>query len=142
MNKANYAEAQKHMLSQKKFTDFISESVQLITKKCQEGTPYLKIEKEYIERVSVLNLSRLESFILIVSIRDILEDGVKEVSPCIDSFIDGIFTSHTGNCAFSELLRFKNEPLEAVELGQYVDNKTWMTDTSWKDHILSTGRGV
>lgn len=134
MDRNNYNEATDYMLAQKQFIEFINSSVTMITQRCNDKVPYLEIEKEYVERMETLNLSRLESFILIIEIREILEANIGNVSPCIDSFIDGIYTGHTGNCSFEYLLRFKNEPTNPSELTHYVESDIWMNDTSWKEN--------
>lgn len=134
MYKENRAEAKKHLLSQKIIVDFINNSAAMVTQKCRDGICHLEIQNEYIRNLETLNLSRLESFILILEIRDILEGDGNDVPPCIDSFIDGIFTSHTGNCSFEYLLRFKNEPKDPLELTRYVEGDIWMNDTSWKEN--------
>lgn len=134
MDRNNYNEATNYILSQKQFIEFIDNSVAMVTQKCRDGVPYLEIEKEYVKRLETLNLSRLGSFILIIEIREILEDRISDVPPCIDSFIDGIYACHTGNCSFEYLLRFKNEPTDPSELTRYVEDDVWMNDTSWKEN--------
>lgn len=133
MRTDNHTKAREHLLQQAFFIDFINKATGMVRQKCAAGIPFLDIEKEYREQLSKLDLSRLESFLLIIEIRDVLEEGLSEVPQCIDSFIDAIYTAHTGYCSDEWILRFKNEPEAPAAFRDYVESDAWKKDTSWQE---------
>ncbi len=132
MNAENYEKAQKIVLNRKDVKDFIDYIANVLRENCTENADFRPFASLYIEKLPALDLSRLESLIIINEIRDMFEDSNGNCSKAIDSFIDDIYTRHTGDYPITGVIKFKNEPEDWKALTEYLYSEEWLNDTSWK----------
>ncbi|WP_129020223.1 hypothetical protein [Edaphocola flava] len=130
----NYNKAKLKTLQNEKILIFIDDTISMLNKNCIEESDFRPYTFSYIDKLKNLNLSRLESFIIIQEIRDRFEELNPNMCDCIDSFIHDIYTRHIGDYPISGILRFKNEPTDLKELHQFVCNNLWLQDKAWENN--------
>ncbi|RYF98362.1 MAG: hypothetical protein EOO07_38285 [Chitinophagaceae bacterium] len=135
MKYENYENAAKYILARADAKDFIQYTVDVVKENDSDDFDFRKWVNLYIEKLPTLNLSRLESFIIINKIRELLENEDGSHSAPIDSFLDDIYTRHTGDYPITEVLKFRNEPEDWKELSDFIHSEAWLQDTSWSKHV-------